>query len=90
MKKHSVSLLTLSIVLFTLTPITFAGSIITVDDDGPADFDTIQAAIDVNEDGILNENYAYFRKFTLFRLFFTKIQKFWKKTVTKPVFTGLC
>ena len=51
MKKHSIFLLALSIILFTLTPTTFAGSIITVDDNSPADFDNIQAAINDANNG---------------------------------------
>ncbi len=42
---------TIVFVLISTAVVNAAGRIITVDDDGPADFDTIQAAIDVAADG---------------------------------------
>ncbi|MDH4240248.1 MAG: hypothetical protein OEW48_11860, partial [Phycisphaerae bacterium] len=42
--------LIVAFVLLTSIP-TFAGQIIYVDDDGPADFNNIQAAIDYSNDG---------------------------------------
>ena len=51
MKRQTLFVLLISVFLFVMPYKTFAGIIITVDDDSPADFDNIQAAIDYASSG---------------------------------------